>query len=75
MKTEINLKLSPETWKYIRDEASRRQNSAAEIIAEILSEVIEDNYREPSKAEILEGIRIGMQQALTGETRSVESVS
>lgn len=63
MKLEINLNLSADTCTYIRQEAERRQIPAAMIIKEILDEVIEEYYREPTKAEILEGIREGLQQA------------
>lgn len=72
MKLEINLNLSADTCTYIRQEAERRQIPAAMIIKEILAEVIEEYYREPTKAEILEGIREGLQQAIKGEAQPVE---
>ena len=72
MKTEVEFDLSPATWQTIDKEAERRQMSASAIIGEVLSEAIEDYYKEPTKAEILEGIKRGLQQALNDEGQTVE---
>ncbi len=71
MLIEIDLNLSEETWGFIDAEANRRGVSVQFIVNEILSEVIEDYYREPNKAEILEGIRTGLQEALHGVVQLV----
>ncbi len=68
----IELNLSPATWGYINKEAERRQLSVDVIISEVLSEAIEDYYKEPTKAQILEGIKIGLQQAINDEAQPVE---
>ena len=60
MKIEVELDLSSATWQTIDQEAERRQMSESAIIGEVLSEAIEDYYKEPSKAEILEGIKKGL---------------
>ena len=75
MKIEIDLKLSQATWMFIKQEAARRNISASTIISEVLSEAVEDYYRDPTKAEILESICIGLQQALNNETEPVEFIS
>ena len=67
MRIEINLDLTAETQRYIRDEASRRGLPESAIVAEVLEEVIEDYYREPTKAELLEGLRQGLIEALSQE--------
>lgn len=72
VKIEIDLDLSTATWHYINQEAERRQLSVAAIVGEVLSEAIEDYYKEPTKAEILEGIKSSLQQALNDEAQTVE---
>ena len=74
MTLEVDLNLSPQTWAYIENEAARREIPPAAIVSEILSEVLEEYYREPTKAEILQSIRDGLQQALRGETRPLDAL-
>ena len=64
MKLNIDLNLSADTRYYITQEAARRGMADAAIVAEVLEEVLEEYYREPTKAELLEDIRQGLLEAL-----------
>ena len=68
MYLELDLSLSVETRAFIENEAARRNVPASLIVSEVLTEALEDYYREPTKAEILDSIRIALEESLRGET-------
>ena len=62
---DLKVNLSDKLVEHLQQEAATRQISLDVIVGEVL----EEYFEEPTEAEILESLRIGMQQALAGDHR------
>jgi len=67
---EITLSVPDDILEYLKQEAARRDVALEVVVSDVLS----DYYREPTEAEILEGIRMGMRDALRGNVRPARDV-
>lgn len=67
---DLQLSLSDDVLVYLKREANKRQISLDVIISEVLAEY----FNSPTKQEILDDLKLGMEQALTGNTRSAHDV-
>ena len=67
---DLQLSLSDDVLVYLKREASKRQISLDVIISEVLA----GYFNSPTKQEILDDLKLGMQQALTGRSRSAHDV-
>jgi predicted transcriptional regulator len=67
---DVKLKLSDEVLQYLQREADNRKISLDEVV----SDVLEDYFDEPTKEEILEGIRQSMLDVLAGNVRPADEV-
>jgi predicted transcriptional regulator len=66
----IQLTLSDEALARLKEEAQERKLP----IEVLISERLEDEFNEPTEAEILETIRQSMRDSLAGNTRPVDEV-
>lgn len=67
---EIKLNLPDEIFALLKQEAEERKVSFEVVVSESLKAY----FDEPTDAEILESIKIGMQQALAGDYRPAHEV-
>ena len=67
---DIKVNLSTKVLEYLQQEATNRQ-VALDIV---ISDVLADYFDEPTEDQILDSLRIGMQQALTGNYHSAHGV-
>lgn len=67
---DIKVNLSNEVLRYLQQEAIKRQITLDVVVSEVLA----DYFDEPTEDEILDSLRIGMQQALAGDYRSAHEV-
>lgn len=67
---DIKLSISDEILNLLKQESEQR-NIPLEVV---IRESLEAYFEEPTDAEILDGIKIGMKQALAGDYRSAREV-
>jgi predicted transcriptional regulator len=65
--TELTLKIPDELLERLQDEATFRQIALDDLVRTALTYYFDES--EPTKEEILAGIREGMQDALAGRVR------
>lgn len=62
---DLKVSLADRIIEYLQQEAKARQVSLDVVVGEVLADYFDD----PTEAEILQSLRIGMQQALAGDYR------
>ena len=67
---DLKVNLSDKIVEYLQLVAVNRQVSLDVVVGEVLM----DYFDEPSEAEILNSLRIGMQEALAGDYRPAQAV-
>ena len=61
----VSLDLSSEVLQYLQEEARDRRVPVDQVVGDVLA----DYFDETSEDEILESVRVGLQQALAGNYR------
>jgi hypothetical protein len=67
---DIKVSLSNKILGYLRQEAANRQVTLDMVVSDVLA----DYFDEPTEDEILDSLRIGMQQALGADYRPAHEV-
>ena len=62
---DLRLEISQEIASYLQEEAQNRGISLDQVVSDVLT----DYFAEQTEDKILESIRIGMRQALSGQGR------
>jgi hypothetical protein len=67
---DVRLKLSDEVLEYLQRESENRQVPLDDVVSDVLA----DYFEEPTKEEILAGIRQSMLDVLAGNVRPADAV-
>ena len=67
---DLKVSLADKIVACLQEEANNRRVSLDVVVGEVLA----DYFDEPTETEILESLRIGMQQALAGDYRPAHEV-
>ncbi|MHB8626117.1 MAG: hypothetical protein ACYDEO_07930 [Aggregatilineales bacterium] len=73
--SELALQVPDSLLARLQNEAKRQHVSLDDLMLEVIDDYLADSQDdEPTKAEILEGLREGMRDALAGRTHSAREI-